>query len=58
MNTETYTLRDAFVGAYRGAKSAYGKECIKLAVQVLAKELTPEQFREQMDTLNARFGKE
>lgn len=57
MNTETYTLRDTFRSAYRGTRSAYGKECLKLAVAVLAKEITREEFDERMTTLDRQYGK-
>lgn len=54
----TAGIVEALRDSYRGTRSAYGKECLKLAAAVLAKQISPEEFREQMDTLNARFGKE
>lgn len=57
MNNDTYTLRDTFRSAYRGTRSLYGRECLKLAVAVLSKELTREQFDEQLHALDVQFGK-
>ena len=57
MNTDTYTLRNTFRSAYRGAATTYGKECIRLTVAVLAKDITREEFRAKLDALDVQFGK-
>lgn len=57
MNTETYALRDTFVSAYRGSRSAYGRECIKLTMAVLSKEISREEFREKLHALDVQYGK-
>lgn len=37
--------------------NGYGKECVKLTIAVLAKQLTPAEFRRDLDALDLRFGK-